>query len=149
MGEDRGEEAGEEEVGTVAGADVADGIISWHGGRVGPLGSTVGLVVGLAIAKAVTTEEERGEEIEEETGAVAGACTEIVSGALGGAAVGAGFGNRRGGTHMQYSISFHGPPTGPSGPFGASIFCLVITQPPAPKKPIWAISLCWWIFRPT
>ena len=31
-------------------------------------------------------------------------------------------------------VSFHGPLTGPSGPFGASIFCLVITQPPAPKK---------------
>ena len=31
-------------------------------------------------------------------------------------------------------VSFHWPPTGPSGPFGASIFCLVITQPPATKK---------------
>jgi hypothetical protein len=31
-------------------------------------------------------------------------------------------------------VSFHGPPTGPSGPAGAGIFRLVITQPPAPKK---------------
>ena len=30
--------------------------------------------------------------------------------------------------------SFHGPPMGSSGSFGASIFRRVITQPPAPKK---------------
>ena len=50
------------EVGTVAGAGVADGIISWHGGRVGPPGSAVGIVVGISIGKAVATVQEQGED---------------------------------------------------------------------------------------
>ena len=48
----------------MAGAGVADGIISWHGGRVGPPGSAVGIVVGISIAKAVATEQKQGQEAE-------------------------------------------------------------------------------------
>ena len=61
MGDEQREETGGE-VGTVAGADAADGIISWHGGRDGPSGLVVDIVVGIAIAKAVVTVQEQGEE---------------------------------------------------------------------------------------